>query len=447
MRQPGRSKAKTKTSVLLSVLGVGLVLVALYAIVVAFGGGGGGGKRARINSYFVNGTRATVLATLAGQHMPKGDLERAALLAAQVKSRGEGGEESRLLCTTFTTATAENLALAFANMRQLGAACDWAVVFYRPPVDALLVHVFRGNVTRLFGFAKRLVMLEAATERHALLARFPSVPQSLARLSTSASFSSSHNDQYEDAMPFNSLVYPKPLLYLHLLPLLPRYSRVWLLDDDVSLADVDAKHLGHLWDCAFWPDLPPLVVQPLVSPSNAGYAYLGVQGWAEQTQGGGRVLAASTGFIELQAPLMDARFFEWFLRFVVVPMLRPLHVLGADWGFDDLFCTAAANYDLATRAQQKRGPDDRGRNVTCAVLVDGSSIRHLDRRALDASVGKGVKWYLNHEMLGLVVRAFPTFFHKGFRSARASPFNSTFHRRALGVISDQCPRMRQTVLS
>lgn len=239
-------------------------------------------------------------------------------------------------------------------------------------------------------------------------------------------------------MPFNSLAYPKPLLYLHLLPLLPRYSRVWLLDDDVSLVGVDARRLGHLWDCAFWPDLPPLVVQPLVSPSNAGYPYLGVQGWAEQAQRGGRVLAASTGFIELQAPLMEARFFEWFLRFVVVPMLRPLHVLGADWGFDDLFCTAAANYDWATRAQRK--PGGRGRNVTCAVLVDGSSIRHLDRRALDASVGRGVKWYLNHEMLKLVMRTFPTFFHKGFRSVEASPFNSTAHRRAVGELSDQCPR-------
>lgn len=458
---PRKKDSRTFSSSAISILGLFFIGFCTFAVLVLLYAGAriflyGGGKRARIHSYYVNGTRATELVALADKAAPQGSAEYAAILAAQIESasgapplaaaaaaKNSPRKRERLLCSTFTSATQENLALLYDNIQQLGAQCDWAIVFYKTP-DVLLVDAFRRNLTRL---PAKLVFMESAPDRVALLASYPSPAQSLAHLSSPRSGAAkSHSDAHRtDSLadaPYNSLAYPKPLLYLQLLPLLELYDRVWLLDDDVSLDGFALVEFLELWDCAFWPDQPPIVVQPLVNPFNAAYAFLGVQGWAEQAlgQGGagrGNVLAAGTGFIELQAPLMDARFLSWFLRFIVVPMLRPLHILGADWGFDDLFCTAAANYDLASRPLMDSMA--RGRNVTCAVIVGGSSIRHLDRKALDSAIGKGVKWYLNHEMLTLVMRAFPVFFLKGFRSAWASPFNSTsLHRRATGELSAQC---------
>jgi hypothetical protein len=119
-------------------------------------------------------------------------------------------------------------------------------------------------------------------------------------------------------------------------------------------------------------------------------------------------------------------------------MIAPLHIMGADWGFDDLFCTAAANFN---HYSGRRGPSASDAAPACAVIVGGSTIRHLDRGVLKAAIGKGTKWYLNHEMLALVVETFPTLFHKGFLSLLASPVNATgrvLHQRVAGPLDQSC---------
>lgn len=79
---------------------------------------------------------------------------------------------------------------------------------------------------------------------------------------------------------------PKTALYKELLPLLPRYRRIFLLDEDILLhgfgivnsyylfafenrlyLNTDLGSLSTVWDCAFWPQPPPLIVQPLVLES------------------------------------------------------------------------------------------------------------------------------------------------------------------------------------
>ena len=138
---------------------------------------------------------------------------------------------------------------------------------------------------------------------------------------------------------------------------------------------------------------------------------------------------------------MDAAFFSWFLRFLVVPRVAPLHIMGADWGFDDLFCTAAANFRHYTAAAGGTGRAGLAAAPVCAVVVGGSTMSHLNRGVLKAAVGRGEKWYLNHEMLAMVTQTFPTFFHKGFLSPLASPINGTgrvLHQRAAGTLDAEC---------
>lgn len=440
----------SRASILKGVCGLivlGIVLVASRRLFT------GGGKWRRINSYIVNGTKALDLVRSASRFLPTAwSVERTAMLAAQLEYNQRisisaqntvlSNPKQRLLCATFTAPSAPTLDLLYSNMRQLGKECHWAVVFYKPPTLPQLgmVQAFRENITHTLPMVK-LTYMEAAMDRAALVSKY-TIPQP--PLLRGGLFGRSA-DEIASAL-YNNAVYPKPLLFLHLLPLLMSYKRVWLLDDDVSLDGFDLPQFLDICDCAFWPVRPPLIVQPLLSPASQLYPFLGVgegkwgAGWdAEDRASGTNTLAATTGFIELQAPLMDTAFLSWFLRFVVVPMVAPIHIMGADWGVDDLFCTAAANYDHASHGV--RGTKSQSSNpvMPCAVIMGGSTMKHLDSGVLRESMGGGAKWYLNHEMLAMVTKTFPSVFHKGFLSSLASPLNSTgrsIHRRVRGGHGD-----------
>jgi hypothetical protein len=388
----------------------------------------------RINSYVVNGTKALDLVTLANRVLPEGGasgrIERAALLAAQaeygINSARTREKRSPLLCSTFTSASPRVLESLYANMKQLGSGCEWALVLYKMPEDASVLRAFERNVTDTLP-QTRIVHMKPAPDRLQLVQRYVQTarrnPSFLRR---------GYDSEDPSTWIFNGVAYPKPLLFLQLLPLLSSYNRVWLLDDDISLEGFELPEFLRIWDCSFAPDPAPLITQPLLSPSSKLYPFLGEAGWKEEFKATGtRTLAAGAGFIEMQAPLMDAAFFSWFLRFLVVPMVAPLHVTGADWGFDDLFCAAADNF-WRVGGVGRGGAAAKGTSATsapCAVLVGGSTMRHLDHGALGAAIGKAPKWYLNHEMLAMVIKTFPSFFHKGFLSTVASPLNATALKR------------------
>lgn len=48
------------------------------------------------------------------------------------------------------------------------------------------------------------------------------------------------------------------------------------------------------------------------------------------------VLAVRTVFLELQAPLLRTDFLRWFITAVVAPTLPAAHLLGADYGYDNV---------------------------------------------------------------------------------------------------------------
>jgi hypothetical protein len=58
------------------------------------------------------------------------------------------------------------------------------------------------------------------------------------------------------------------------------------------------------------------------------------------------LVAAGTNFIEIQAPMIDARYLDWFMQEALAPILLPSLFLGADWGLDMIFCAAAADYSV-----------------------------------------------------------------------------------------------------
>jgi len=249
---------------------------------------------------------------------------------------------------------------------------------------------------------------------------------------------------------YNNRAYPKTLQYTYLLSILPKYRKVWLLDSDISLLGFHPEPFFRIIECAF--EEPPIIAQPLITSSSKdtggkaqSYKYLNEQYWKSDRENG-QVDAASTSFIEIQAPLMNAAYFEWFVTRMIIPLLAPSHFLGADWGFDNLFCTTAGLYRSLTKVRTPAGAEGsagkgkrRGRQLlqmgslspACVVTVGADPIRHLNVNAQDISNNGNHKQHqdtisqahahsrkkmlqrLNKEMMSIIRELMPNFFMSG----------------------------------
>ncbi|KAJ1442671.1 hypothetical protein B484DRAFT_414719, partial [Ochromonadaceae sp. CCMP2298] len=131
---------------------------------------------------------------------------------------------------------------------------------------------------------------------------------------------------------------PKSVLYRELLPYLPAYKRVFLLDEDIHLEGFNYTRFERTWDCAF--PHPPLIVQPLIFESSQDLDFLNANAWSTKRT----VLASGVAYIEQQAPLMDSVFFEWLVKRVLSRTVDAALTGGVDWGANRLWCNAAKMY-------------------------------------------------------------------------------------------------------
>ena len=412
--------------------------------------------------------RDAVLSVASSSRQPD-DLERAALLGAKTfrEVRGDAWTKNRkpLLCATFTTSDREALKRVLENMRQMREHCEWAVLFYDLTSDHSAIRLLEHTALQEgLAIAKAEVVptrqtvlethgIDLAVQAAKLTAYSDLNPILRKALLDDDNFRSSFSDRGQarhrrqhltnaNRSSHNALVYPKSLQFLSLLPLLPRYQRVWLLDADISLQGFRADRFLLVVDCAF--ERPPLVAQPLIAEHTQSYKFLNAAGWEKaqldeqgrsgrgagflsrifhsQTADGDEVantypknvLATASAFLEIQAPLLDSAFFEWFLRFLVVPMAAPSHILGADWGFDALFCRAAAAFSAATAAEgEAAAAGNRDKGEPCVLVVAGTPVHHVDRRDLDATLGRDVKKVLNRALMRIIASSFPSLYKSG----------------------------------
>eukprot|EP00597_Dinobryon_sp_UTEXLB2267_P009488 CAMPEP_0170094782 /NCGR_PEP_ID=MMETSP0019_2-20121128/27504_1 /TAXON_ID=98059 /ORGANISM="Dinobryon sp., Strain UTEXLB2267" /LENGTH=251 /DNA_ID=CAMNT_0010316265 /DNA_START=387 /DNA_END=1142 /DNA_ORIENTATION=- len=149
---------------------------------------------------------------------------------------------------------------------------------------------------------------------------------------------------------------------------------VFLLDEDISLRDLDLQALLRTWACAFWPQQPPLIVQPLIAESTQLFDYVTVQPWS--TGRLSKVVASASGWVEQQAPLLNAEFFAWFVRRVLVHTRSTAFRFGADWSADKTWCGAARNYSVLVLNWSLD-------SVPCALITaPGCSVHHLNTRTM-----------------------------------------------------------------
>lgn len=158
---------------------------------------------------------------------------------------------------------------------------------------------------------------------------------------------------------------PKSILYRELLPYLSNYERVFLLDEDIALDSFNSTAFFAIWNCAF--QNPPLIVQSPVAQSTQFYKYLTAPEWGKQRH---RYIASAVGFVEQQAPAIDALFLKWFVGNVLVHTMPYAQTLGVEW-HDKYWCGAAAVY-----GKHVLGWDND--TVPCALILGAGSLNHLN---------------------------------------------------------------------
>ena len=146
-----------------------------------------------------------------------------------------------LLCVHFSYASPAVVALMHANMASAGDWCHWAVIFYAG--EAAIVDAYRA------------------------------VTQGDPRIALVAAYKPPGDHLATDFVP-------KPLLYTTLLPVLPRYRRVWLLDSDISLAGFDMKRYLAVLACAERAG-PVLISQPVIRESTQDFPLLNRDFWTQ----------------------------------------------------------------------------------------------------------------------------------------------------------------------
>ena len=181
-----------------------------------------------------------------------------------------------LLCVDFIGVKPNSSLTLFRNVKHAANACDWAILVYTGTPGEVKAVCRNANVS--FGNVVHCMR-------------------------PNPTFESEHEHK----------TIPKSVLYQSLLPVLPKYNRVLLMDEDISLVDMNIKEYVKTWECAF--KYRPLVVQPLIAENNQYIPFVNEGRWRTPAYEG--VIASTSGYIEQQVPSFDAVFFEWYIRRVL----------------------------------------------------------------------------------------------------------------------------------
>ena len=212
----------------------------------------------------------------------------------------------------------------------------------------------------------------------------------------------------------------KPLLFDILLPFLQLYSKVWLMDEDISIVGFDFRSYFGIWRCAFNEASPPPVIsQPLIN-GNKNLPPFSKEGWAMYKNS---VVAFQSAWIEQQSPILDSKFFSWFIRNFVLPLKSDFIQSRSDFGYDQTWCGAAEiwNHMLRERTPhndstgEKEEGEDSMRSVNnppCVVIIADNYVNHMDFKSIVDWHSKRVEY-----LVAAFKKKFPNTYYDGFRDS------------------------------
>ena len=252
-----------------------------------------------------------------------------------------------LLCVTFVRATASTVSKLplVQNIASMGHRCNWAIVIYD------------GSEQDVYSLCQETVEIK------------PFVV---------------HCQRSKNSYSINVSI-PKSVLYQDLLPILPMYEKVFMMDEDISLANFDIAKFLRLWECSFRHSLyqhhlPPLIVQPTVSPGKQAYNYFNEQAWRQEDKWSD-VVAAEVGYVEQQVVMMDAIFFTWYVKRVLTLTKPHSKMYGVDWGHDRAWCSAGKMY--ATQVLRMNNETSTSYSSCAVITAKGTSVKHLNLKSMD----------------------------------------------------------------
>jgi hypothetical protein len=270
------------------------------------------------------------------------------------------------------------------NFKSSGYSCDWAIIAYSGNVTVLEDACEYGKELGI-----NIVHCHIAPPLRKVINQYKAIKSTVKRKSTN---------------------YPKAFLYLLLYSVSKEYERVWVLDNDILIAETNITAALETLLCARNShNYISLISQPLIE---------GVTNFVEGTrQYWGHAkdkCLATSNFIEIMAPIFEATFFRWFLDAVVVPLIEPFYVLGSDWGLDTIWCGAALYYHTELF---KKEPKVDG---ACTLLLS-HQIKHLDLKSArkESPLQHKDAYFLNSEkMKSLTKETFNQWHYKKYRSTR-----------------------------
>lgn len=319
---------------------------------------------------------------------------------------------SSLLCCTFIKWESLSLNLLVHNINHTQRHCDWLVIVYDTQDNSIQL-MEKGIKDQLKNFTfnssemMNNIKILLAPEKERSLAAFQDICQSY----VSRFLVNHQSSRFKpcEVLPnssmtlYNPSMYAKASLFTLLLEDLPRYRYVWTF-----LHELNLDSFFRILTCSFRH--PPIVSQPLIYESTQSYKYLLKEHWGKT-----KALASEVGFIEIQAPIFDAVFLEYFIMSFILPVLPAMVVLGGDWGIDEMFCSAAKEF---VNHDKKRLHD----HPICAVILNNMSVHHHNRQEIVNIVGKSLRNAVNGVLMKIVRKHFNHYAKHGKQYFR-SPFH------------------------
>jgi hypothetical protein len=373
--------------------------------------------------------------------------ERTAITLGQIDYRNRRTlPRKKLLCVSFIKAFKGPLDVLLRNMYYLGDQCEWAVVFYDGPSSA--IQSFCGNASTAVNYAPIEQNGKSQSLDHnnninkvssnVTVVHCRRAPDTINRPKVFIPTSTDHGGVGVSQL----LSTPKSVLYKELLPVLPFYERVFLMDEDIFLQGFRMKLFLRILKCSFPAKAPPLIVQPLILGSSQYFPYVNSDTWQKIFKRTSKsVSAASVGLVEQQVPMFHAQFFEWFIRRVLSQTETIAAAQGVDQTHDRTWCRAADAY-----AQQVL-------NITysfkigqaCAVIIGDrpnlTVVQHLNTRSLEnKKANRAVYRKKAADVLDKYKYHFPSWVVDDIKRS-VSPIDSEYGRRyrKFAPVSPSCP--------
>lgn len=261
-------------------------------------------------------------------------------------------ERKELLCGTFLKASNSKPNL-YLNIAATKTSCDWAIIFYGGELKYIPEICSKANSSGNVVLCRRA--------KYSITDKKRVIPI-LSINSTGDNSLSSKNISVQGIASV-----PKTVLYVDLLPILPNYRRIFLLDEDISLQDFEINEANAIWSCTFFP--PPLITQPLIHEDTQYFKFVTYSHWKKWN-----IQSSAVGIVEQQVPMFESIFFQWFVTRVLALGRHKSIKHGADWP-DRTWCNAAKAYGTSVLGWKNY-------KVPCSLLIGTNPVHHLDGESI-----------------------------------------------------------------